>query len=588
MSANSSKAGSDTGTGARTGVAKSPVKGAANSSVNHSAQSPAQRTVNGATRPGAADAAASGAPPALLERIGRHVLLSLVLIWGLGSAVVLGVGNHFVAEAFDRALLDDAHALAAHVRGGERDESNGGASPLRIDLTPRELGLLRFDQSETVWFAVYGPGGAYLAGDAQLAASPIAAPATHAFSTLLRDKLELRRVTLRIDGPQPFTVVMAQTTAERTQLLRRLLMYSGLAQIWLLIALGAWLLRGIERDLQPLSDLQNAMDHRDAADLQPLPQALTQDAATRDVQRLGEALDRLLARVQQSVHAQREFAGNVAHELRTPLAGIRAQAAHALAQNDPQTWHDELQGIAQAELRASRTVDQLLALARAFESGIALSVQTIALDNVVRDTLLRYLPRADTMGVDLGAEGLDDALDSTAKGAGEGAVTVRGNLALIEGILNNLLDNALRYGRGEPPRITVALRTEGDYAVLQVTDNGPGVTTDLAQHLQQRWAQGEQGLRLGHGAGLGLSIVARYAQLMEGRLEIGTTDDTDAGVSAAVDTAIDADANKATVAADACQAPTAAAVANPAYPGFSASVWLPLATHGVAQVHANS
>ena len=406
MSANSSKAGSDTGTGARTGVAKSPVKGAANSSVNHSAQSPAQRTVNGATRPGAADAAASGAPPALLERIGRHVLLSLVLIWGLGSAVVLGVGNHFVAEAFDRALLDDAHALAAHVRGGERDESNGGASPLRIDLTPRELGLLRFDQSETVWFAVYGPGGAYLAGDAQLAASPIAAPATHALSTLLRDKLELRRVTLRIDGPQPFTVVMAQTTAERTQLLRRLLMYSGLAQIWLLIALGAWLLRGIERDLQPLSDLQNAMDHRDAADLQPLPQALTQDAATRDVQRLGEALDRLLARVQQSVHAQREFAGNVAHELRTPLAGIRAQAAHALAQDDPQVWRAELQGIAQAELRASRTVDQLLALARAFESGIALSVQTIALDNVVRDTLLRYLPRADTMGGGLGCRRL--------------------------------------------------------------------------------------------------------------------------------------------------------------------------------------
>ena len=528
-----------------------------------------QRTVGSAAPGNTPGTALGGAPPSLLERIGRHVLLSLVLIWGLGSAVVLGVGNHFVADAFDRALLDDAHALAAHVRGGEFGDNID--EPLRLDLTPREVGLLRFDQSETVWFAVYGPDGTYLAGDHDLAAGPLAAPATHAFHTVVRDKLELRRVTLRIEGPQPFTVVIAQTTAERTQLLRRLLMYSGLAQIWLLIALGAWLLRGIERDLQPLNDLQDAMDHRDAADLQPLPQALTQDAATRDVQRLGEALDRLLARVQQSVHAQREFAGNVAHELRTPLAGIRAQAARALAHNDPQVWRDELQGIAQAEQRASRTVDQLLALARAMESGISLSVQTIALDHVVRETLLRYLPRADTLGVDLGAEGLDSP---------EGAVHIRGNTALIEGILNNLLDNALRYGRGDSPRITVALRTEGAYAVVQVTDNGPGVDFDLVQRLQRRWAQGEQGLQLGQGAGLGLSIVARYAQLMDGRLEIGDADHAPATLNAPKTPKAPKPKN--------AELPGTPGVSKPLdgveqrHPGFAASVWLPLAPTGGA------
>ncbi|WP_339385512.1 sensor histidine kinase [Acidovorax sp. sic0104] len=455
---------------------------------------------------------AAGRPrPALRERIGRHVLLSLVLIWGLGSTVVLGVGNHFVAEAFDRALLDDAHALAAHVRGGD---AAPGAAPLQLDLTQREVGLLRFDQSETVWFAVYGDGGALVAGEADLAPDGVPAGSTHTFSQLQRDGRELRRVSLRIDGPQPFTVVMAQTTAERTQLLRRLLVYSGLAQLWLLVALGSWLLRGIERDLKPLSDLQDAVDRRDAADLRPLPAALTHDAATRDVQRLGEALDGLLARVQQSLHAQREFAGNVAHELRTPLAGIRTQATHALGHADPAVWRTELEGIAQAEQRASRTVDQLLALARATEGGIALTLQPLALDAAVRDTLLRFLPRADALGVDLGAEGL------------EHAVHVQANLALVEGILNNLLDNALRYGRGNPARITVALRADATHAVLCVSDNGPGVGPDLAGRLQQRWAQGAPGLLLGQGAGLGLSIVARYAQLMGGRL---TLDDAQAG-----------------------------------------------------------
>ena len=452
-------------------------------------------------------------PPALRQRIGRHVLLSLVLIWGLGSAVVLTVGNHFVAEAFDRALLDDAHALAAHVRSGP--PSGHKDMPLALDLTPREVGLLRFDQSETVWFSVYGPDGALVAGDHDLASGPIAMGSTHAFSSFVHEGHELRRVTLRIDGQPPFTVVMAQTTAERTLLLRRLLTYSGLAQLWLLLALGSWLLRGIEKDLRPLTDLQDAVDHRDAADLQPLPPTLTRQAATRDVQRLGEALDGLLARVQQSLDAQREFAGNVAHELRTPLAGIRAQAAHALAQHDPAVWRSELEGIAQAEQRASRTVDQLLALARAMEGGIALTLQTVALDVLVREVLLRFLPRADALGVDLGAEGLDQPVD------------VRGNTALIEGMLNNLLDNALRYGRGSPPRITVGLHTTQDHAELRVSDNGPGVDAELARHLRQRWAQGEQGLRLGQGSGLGLSIVARYAQLMGGRLTLDMADNAD-------------------------------------------------------------
>ncbi len=463
-------------------------------------------------------------PPALRERIGRHVLLSLVLIWGLGSAVVLGVGNHFVAQAFDRALLDDAHALAAHVRGGEAAAGGSGIDdPMHLDLTPREVGLLRFDQSETVWFAVYGPDGTLVAGDSHLAPGTIGARATHAFSNLDYEGRELRRVSLRIDGQPPFTIVMAQTTAERTLLLRRLLAYSGMAQLWLLVALGSWLLRGIERDLRPLTDLQDAVDHRDAADLQPLPPSLTQQAATRDVQRLGEALDGLLARVQQGLRAQREFAGNVAHELRTPLAGIRAQANHALASNDPAVWRSELQGIAQAEQRASRTVDQLLALARAAEGGIALTLETIALEALVRDVLLRFLPRADALGVDLGAEGID------------APVPVRGNTALLEGILNNLLDNALRYGRGQPPRITVALHTgtTPGFAELRVADNGPGVDdTALALQLQQRWAQGDEGVRLGHGAGLGLSIVARYAQLMGGRLELAASQGS--GLSASV------------------------------------------------------
>jgi two-component system sensor histidine kinase TctE len=443
-----------------------------------------------------------GGKPGLPSRLRRHVLLALALSWGLGSMLVVTVGKHFAAQAFDRALLDDAYALAAHVR------FEGGA--LRLDLTPHELSAMLFDQSETVHFAMFGPGGSFEAGDRGLSVAPIPPQTTYAFSEQIFEGQPLHSVSLRRSEPGEFVVVVAQTTGSRTRLLQLLLTYSALAQVWVLLVVAWWLSDIIHRELKPLADLQQALDSRDAGDLPPLPAVLTHDATTQDVQRLGSAVDALLARLRESMQAQREFAGNVAHELRTPLAGIRAQASYALTHDDPTVWRAELQGILKAQERASRLVDQLLALARADEAQAGLTLEPVALDEVVRDVLLRYLPKADAQGVDLGAEGLDDRID------------VRGDVALIEGILNNLLDNALRYGVGDAPRVTVALHREADAAVLSVTDNGPGLGAGVADSLTQRWAQGAQGRQLGEGAGLGLAITRRYAELLGARLAFGS------------------------------------------------------------------
>ena len=436
----------------------------------------------------------AGAKPSLRARLARHVLLPLALTWGLGSIVVLRVGGHFAAQAFDRSLLDDAYALAAHVH----KEGNG----LALDLTPQEMNTLLFDQSESVYFAVFGPDGQLLGGDPELLAARIPQGASYEFSEVPFQGRLVRSVSLRRGEPVQFTVVMAQTTASRTRLLQRLLVYSALVQVLLLVALAWWLSRIIERDLRPLAQLQQALDGRDAGDLAPVPALLTEGATTRDVQRLGDAVNSLLSRLHESLNAQREFAGNVAHELRTPLAGIRAQASLALAQDDPRVWRAELQGIVKAEERASRLVDQLLALARAGEGSVGLKVEPIALNELVRDLVLRFLPRADALGVDLGGEGLDEPVE------------LNGDLALIEGMLNNLLDNALRYGGGAAPRVTVALRRESGAATLSVTDNGPGLGAAQAGELTQRWMQGAQGHKLGQGAGLGLAIVRRYAELL--------------------------------------------------------------------------
>jgi len=363
-----------------------------------------------------------------------------------------------------------------------------------------------------VYFAVIGPGGQLIAGDPGLAPARIPEGASYQFSELPFHDAVVRSVSLRRDEPAQFTVVMAQTTAGRTRLLRQLLVYSALVQVWLLVVLAWWLRRIIERDLRPLTELQHALDGRDAGDLAPVPATLTHEATTRDVQRLGDAVNSLLARLQQSLAAQREFAGNVAHELRTPLAGIRAQASLALAQEDPAVWRAELQGIVNAQERASRLVDQLLALARAGEASAGLKLEPLALTEVVRDVVLRFVPKADALGVDLGAEGLDDP------------VQVRGDHALVEGLLTNLLDNALRYGGGAVPRVTVTLQREEEAVTVSVNDNGPGLADGDAGLLTQRWTQGTQGHKLGQGAGLGLAIVRRYAALLNAQfsLEPGT------------------------------------------------------------------
>ncbi len=449
-------------------------------------------------RPAAA-AEADLQPPSLRARLLRNVLGPMAIAWLAGGVVAVGVASVFTQRAFDRALLDDAYSVAASVRP-TRDS-------LELTLTPREVGAVLFDQTETVYFAVRLPDGTLIAGHANLYAPSAVGGASYRFSDIHYQGHALRAVTLERGGERPFTVIMGETTQTRQTLLRNVLVLSVLPQLGLLALLAFWLRRAIGRDLQPLAALQHAMDQRDVHDLSPVAAI----ASTSEIQRLGEAVNGLFARVGGGVRAQREFAGNVAHELRTPLAGIRALAEYGLAQNDPAAWREQLERIARSEERASHLVDQLLAMARADE-GPALRMGPVALDVLVRDAVLRFLPRADAAGVDLGARGIDDP------------VVALGHAALLEGIVNNLLDNALRYGLAPPqtPRsITVEVVQEGETVTLCVVDNGPGISVEQRGRLQQRWSQGPEGQWLRQGMGLGLAIIARYAQLMEAPLHLG-------------------------------------------------------------------
>lgn len=442
--------------------------------------------------------------PSLRRRLLRHIMLPLAITWLAATLLTTWIANHFVQQAYDRSLLDDALSLSAHIKVIDKN--------VIINLSPREISSVLFDQSESVYYAILDDKANLMAGHSGLEPHVDIEKDRPYFVDIVHQNKSLRAVILPLRQPARLTIVIGQTTHSRSGLLYRLVMFSLLPQALLLGLLTIWLRRNIDINLEPLNRLRKTIEARNANDLSALPASVTETTSTRDISQLSESLDDLLRKVKDGIEAQKEFAGNVAHELRTPLAGIRALAEYGLSNPDPAVWQQQLRAITQSQERASHIVDQLLALAFAAEAGQALQLEPLALDEVVHDVLLGSMPKADALGADLGAAGL------------ESTHMVMGHRGLIEGLLINLIDNALRYGAVAPakPVVTVSIddkRANDGRIWLSICDEGPGLSVERIESLKQRWSQGLQAHYIGQGHGLGLDIVRRYALLLDATLE---------------------------------------------------------------------
>ena len=457
--------------------------------------------------------------PSLRYKLLRHVLWPLILTWALGSGIVIGFAYYFTTQAYDRSLLDDAYALSAQVRS---DPVTG----LSLSLTDAEMRAVLFDQTESNYFALWRADGRLLAGHVALRPPLLAttdvgfsmeATATPSWTDGAYLGRAVRIVSLSKTLPEPFVVVVAQTTDSRNRLLGRLLMAGLIPQVILLAFLAWWLRRRVAQDLEPLSELRGAVEQRDVADLRHIPEALTKQARTSDIEHLGTAMNSLFDRLQLGIAAQREFSGNVAHELRTPLTGIRLQAEHALTLSADPAIQERMKKLLTSADHASHLIDQLLALAFADEARHSVPLARLDLVEVARAATLRHLARADSLRVDLGAEGVD----------GSQPMLVLAHRVLVDAVLDNLIDNAFRYGLADAnPKITVSVTQTGSEIRLAVIDNGRGLTQQEASHYKDRWVQASEVrsiVNIGQGVGLGLAIVSRYAELLDAKFILQTT-----------------------------------------------------------------
>jgi two-component system, OmpR family, sensor histidine kinase QseC len=258
----------------------------------------------------------------------------------------------------------------------------------------------------------------------------------------------------------------------------------------IVLALGVVLV--VTKGLQPLIDLSQQIRERNIDKLQPL--AL--EKIPNELMPLGQAVNLLMEQVSQDVERERRFLGDIAHELRTPLAAMKLNAQNGLYSNDMFSVHNFLTKIVHGVDRSIRLIEQLLTLARLDPRALG-EPENCVLGDIAQEVIHALSSQQQS--------GLHIHLDKTLFSAQFNAYP-----DLLSVMLRNLIENACRYSP-EGGKISLAAEQTANNIIFTLTDQGPGVSEQQLQLLGKRFFRERPADRMG--SGLGLSIVARIAEL---------------------------------------------------------------------------
>ena len=442
------------------------------------------------------------------------MLAPLLLLWPMSVILTWLVAQGIANKPFDRELGEMVRVLAKQVVIQTGPAANDPVA--RFTLPAGASDILHTDEADTIFYQVLGLRGEYLSGDASLPV-PVDEDRGPPGEVQFRDDVvnndNVRVAYLWLDlpgrvGAAAPLLQVAETLGKRSRLVSEIIKGVILPQFVILplAVLLVWL--ALARGIAPLNELQRRIRGRDSSDLSPIDER----EAPEEVSPLVRAINDLLARLDQSMRAQKQFLADAAHQLKTPLAGLRTQAELAQREidsgtSDPKAMKRSLQQISRSSQRAAHMVNQLLAMARAEDKEHASRKQSVNLSRLATETVRDFVPRALEKRIDLGFEGVE----TPAAAATPAGLLVNGNPTLLRELIRNLVDNALLY---TPAGGTVTVRVLddpfGQVVVLQVEDSGPGIASAEREQVFQPFYR-SLGTEV-DGSGLGLAIVREIAQ----------------------------------------------------------------------------
>jgi two-component system sensor histidine kinase QseC len=431
------------------------------------------------------------APRSLQTRLLVMVLGLAMLVW-LGAALITWIdARHELDELLDGHLTQAASMLVMQADG---DDDDIGDAPVLHKYAPQ------------VAFQVF-ISGQLITRSSNTATTPMSTQ-EEGFSTVVLPDGQPWRVFATYVPARNVQVFVAEKIELRQAILwavMRSMLWPLAIALPLLAFVGWW---SVRKGLEPVRQLSSQLARRPAQALQPVGAG----AMPIELVPLVDALNALLNRIGGMVESERRFTADAAHELRTPIAAIRAQAQVALGSgDDSQQRTHALQATLAGCDRATRLVEQLLMLAR-LEAGPASGATPVDLSSLARRVASDLAPGALARGQVL-------ELDAPA------ACLVSGSEALLSVLVRNLADNALRYSP-DGAGIQIAVRKEDDpdggKVCLCVQDSGPGMTPEAMARLGERFFR-----VLGSdqpGSGLGWSIVRRLVDVFGATVQVGRSD----------------------------------------------------------------
>lgn len=445
------------------------------------------------------------------HKVMRHSIKFNLLKWLIAPLLavnLIGAGlTYWLAwlpaqDAFDQSITDAAWALTSQIK-----RVRGKTS---LELTKQAEQMLRSDHFDTMYFVVRDASGDTLAGDHNFpAVNQIAEPNEPVTYDGIMNGEQVRIAALYVSIERtPVYIGIAETFRKRNQthyvILISLLLLDGVLTAFSIVIV----LVAVNKGLHPLRELQQNLDQRNRDNLTPIDVAQTTEELTPVVR----AINSLLDNIRKGATAQQNFLANVAHQIRTPLTGLRLQLEwlqqrHA---NEPETAHSTELMTSSVE-RMVRQSNQLLALARAEPSRFKPThLEELSLDKLVEESVQHFIEQADKKQIDLGFD-LQPA-------------RVKGDRFMLRDLIDNLVDNAVRYS---PPQstVTVSCREQEDATLLTVEDSGPGIAPEHRELIFDRFYRVNDKIS---GSGLGLAIVRDIAKDHGGEITL-TSGDEDRG-----------------------------------------------------------